>query len=732
MAFIELPNPTEVKQALRGMLRPTSRLGKITLWFGGLALLLQLWAWMARSASGSMLSVWTGLVTYVFIGCLLLQGLRWARQRLLWRLRNRLIVTYIFIGVIPIVLLVAMALIAAYLFAGQFATYVALADLETELQHLSATNDALAAQFRSLTLSGSLTPKLAAEIANATDENFSKRSVTVLEGDKGFVIEPGGTTAEVHGMLPDMVKNNLSSFVMDGGRLHLRAIRHIDAGPRRLTVISNVPMTPELLQRASRVGSVELYPPDQEVNNESSATGTTAEKKTAPAKNAPESVTIDLGGAKSKVTISGNDVSGASQNVEAGQVLAAVNRFDKEFRWWSFFTAADWKTGKELTGAIVVRSRPSMLYNVLFSTLGTKAPIFAQVLLAIGIVFGIIELIALYIGVKLTRSMTKSVAELYSATQHVNKGDFSHRIQIRTRDQMAALESSFNSMSASLSKLIAEQKEKHRLESELAIAHEVQALLFPRQISELTALEVHGVCRPARTVSGDYYDFIPLHDDRMVLAVGDISGKGISAALLMATVHAFVRAYSLEPQLALAAVATAGGESTGDLQMYYRGNGDRDSQVSPGMLMATLNYQLYRSTPPEKYATMFLASYDAGGRLLTYSNAGHLPPYVIAGDGSVTQLDTSGTVVGLFDAMSYEESRIPMHPGDIFVAFSDGVTEPENEFGEFGEERLVELIRIHRDQPLSRISDVVTGAVADWIGGNEQPDDVTLVLARAR
>ncbi len=197
----------------------------------------------------------------------------------------------------------------------------------------------------------------------------------------------------------------------------------------------------------------------------------------------------------------------------------------------------------------------------------------------------------------------------------------------------------------------------------------------------------------------------------------------------MATVHAFVRAYSLEPQLALAAVATAGGVGAGDLQMYYRGNGNRDSQISPGMLMATLNYQLFRSTPPEKYATMFLGSYDAPARMLTYSNAGHLPPYVIAGDGSVTQLDTSGTVVGLFDAMSYEESRIPMHPGDIFVAFSDGVTEPENEFGEFGEERLVELIRLHRDQPLSRISDVVTGAVADWIGGNEQPDDVTLVLA---
>ncbi len=123
---------------------------------------------------------------------------------------------------------------------------------------------------------------------------------------------------------------------------------------------------------------------------------------------------------------------------------------------------------------------------------------------------------------------------------------------------MASLEESFNSMSASLAKLIAEQKEKQRLEGELAIAHEVQELLFPRQVSQLSTLEVHGVCRPARTVSGDYYDFIPLHEERMMLAVGDISGKGISAALLMATVHAFVRAYSLEPELALAAVAVGG------------------------------------------------------------------------------------------------------------------------------------------------------------------------------
>ena len=136
---------------------------------------------------------------------------------------------------------------------------------------------------------------------------------------------------------------------------------------------------------------------------------------------------------------------------------------------------------------MLVDTRPSMLYATLFSTLGEKAGIFIDVLTGIAIFFGVIELIALFIGVRLTRSMTKSVAELYAATQHVNRGDLSHRIPVRTHDQMAALEQSFNSMTQSLSNLIAEQKEKQRLEGELAIAHEVQALLFPADFVGLPA-----------------------------------------------------------------------------------------------------------------------------------------------------------------------------------------------------------------------------------------------------
>jgi sigma-B regulation protein RsbU (phosphoserine phosphatase) len=317
------------------------------------------------------------------------------------------------------------------------------------------------------------------------------------------------------------------------------------------------------------------------------------------------------------------------------------------------------------------------------------------------------------------------VAKLYDATQHVNKGDFTHRIQVSTQDQLASLESSFNSMTESIEKLIGEQKEKQRIESELGIAKEVQDLLFPRDVADLDGLELHGICRPARTVSGDYYDFLPVGGNAVGLAVGDISGKGISAALMMATVHAFVRAHTLiEP---LPALAAAGGAVAPILP------GENTTCCpSPATVLALLNQQLFRSTPAQKYATMFLGFYDQQSRRLTYSNAGHLPPIVICADGSTHLLEVGGTVVGLFGDMVYPEGHVTLNPGDIVVAYSDGITEPENDFGDFGEGRLAQIVQENRNLPLPRISEAILSAVTDWIGGEEQPDDMTVVLARAR
>jgi sigma-B regulation protein RsbU (phosphoserine phosphatase) len=276
--------------------------------------------------------------------------------------------------------------------------------------------------------------------------------------------------------------------------------------------------------------------------------------------------------------------------------------------------------------------------------------------------------------------------------------------------------------------LLVEQQEKQRLENELLIAQEVQAQLFPKGVFDVRSLELYGFCAPARSVSGDYYDFVPLGPDNLALAVGDISGKGISAALLMATIHSAVRAYSLErvPMMASAGAGHGGSfvlAKTDELGYV---------EVSPALLCTMLNRQVLRSTPIEKYATLFLGMYDGLTRTLTYCNAGHLPPVILAADGTLRRLEVGGSVVGLLDGLTFNEAEVTIHPGDVFVAYSDGITEPENEFGEFGEERLLQLVRENQGLSLQRIADLVVAAVKDWIGAEEQPDDITIVLARLR
>jgi sigma-B regulation protein RsbU (phosphoserine phosphatase) len=404
---------------------------------------------------------------------------------------------------------------------------------------------------------------------------------------------------------------------------------------------------------------------------------------------------------------------------------------DRQITFGTPLPVINWETGEhELREPLVrVQTRPSVLYSRLFAALGDFAKGVELIMLSTAIVLAVIELLALIIGASLTRSITSAVAQLYRATQHVDRGDFSHRIPVKSKDQLAELANSFNSMTASIERLVLEQKEKQRLENELAIAQEVQAQLFPREITQLESLEVHGFCRPARTVSGDYYDFVTISSDKMIFAAGDVSGKGISAALLMATIHSAVRAYSIEGIPILRESVAVGMAAGGEVALA---SGSDGAEVSPALLLSLLNHQLYESTPQEKYATLFLGIYDGRTRKLTYSNGGHLPPIVISDDGSIRRLDQGGTVVGLFDNLSFDEATVHLRDSDIILAYSDGVTEPENDFGEFGESRLIDLVRENRELPLTEITNLVTAAVDDWIGDKEQPDDITLVLARAR
>ena len=526
-------------------------------------------------------------------------------------------------------------------------------------------------------------------------------------------------------------------IVRDQGELYLRVASVFDIGPEKLTVVTGEPLDRNLLsQIAANLGEITLYAAGigldetrQSRKGQSSATEGSS----------PVAVDANPQTKREGFVISGSEAAAKAEpgqqvlrpTFTVGALAAPSGPMDREITFGTPLPVVDWKTGERArAGALVkVRTRPSVLYSHLFAALGDFAQGVEYILLAVLVIFALIELIALIIGTRMTKTVTGAVAQLYDATRSVDRGDFSHRIPVKSADQLAQLSLSFNSMTESIEKLIQEQKEKQRLEGELAIAQEVQAQLFPRQITELESLEVHGFCRPARTVSGDYYDFLTASSHKLILAVGDISGKGISAALLMATIHSAVRAYSVEslPQMrepiAVGAVAGAGRV----MAAWPEG-----IEISPGALLGLLNHQLYESTPPEKYATLFLGIYDGRSHQFTYSNGGHLPPILIGENGAVRRLEAGGTVVGLFDRMTYDEGSVLMHPGEIFVAYSDGVTEPENEFGEFGEDRLIDLVRANRHLPLVQISQAVTSAVDDWIGDNEQPDDITLVLARPR
>ena len=700
---------------LRGLSRlaPAGALGRFTLYLLLVDLLIYgLNRLLSGGRGGGALDVWVFLLTITLAITGFILGLRWFRRRFMWRLRNRLIVTYVFIGVIPLVLVLMMALIAGYLFAGQFATFVASSDLHSELRTLEAANSAMATELATVARVRGVPSSrdLLASQQFRPDEHLKAAEVVAwYDGKQMELYRPAG--AREISALPAWIgsKGDVSGIVRTQARLRLMAVHTLTAGNSRLTVLSSMPVNEALLDRiAAGLGEVEIYPASVIRGRENAERG---------------GIHIDIGDQSKK-----NESAPAAQRILGGSLPPQSRRFDREVTFFAPLPVVDWETGQPGRIPLRATTRPSLLYARLFQTMAEFGGAIWIALIALVIILAFIELIALAVGVGLTRTMTRSVAQLYGATQHINRGDLKHRIEVTAQDQLAALESSFNSMSESLEKLIAEQKEKQRMENELAIAQEVQAQLFPQAISDLESLEVHGVCRPARTVSGDYYDFLPYGPDRMGIAVGDISGKGISAALLMATVHSAVRAYEVGRTPAVAARLVAAGGNPGAFEIPSAG----DDEFSPAQMLGMLNRQLYRSTPAEKYATLFLSAYDGRLRTFTYSNAGHLPPIILGNDGSLRRLDTPGLVVGLFDDQGYEEHTIDLRPGDIFLAFSDGVTEPENEFGEFGEERLVEIVRDHRHLPLPRISELVISAVSDWIGANEQPDDITVVLARAR
>jgi serine phosphatase RsbU (regulator of sigma subunit) len=246
---------------------------------------------------------------------------------------------------------------------------------------------------------------------------------------------------------------------------------------------------------------------------------------------------------------------------------------------------------------------------------------------------------------------------------------------------------------------------------ELELARQVQARLFPQVYPSSSTLEYAGTCIQARHVGGDYYDFLDLGRDRLGLVVADVAGKGTAAALLMANLQAHLH---------------------NQVSMYWSRPYLPMVQQQPERFLTTVNRLFHKNTTEDAYATLFFAEYDDKLRRLRYANCGHLSGLLLRRDGKIESLDSTCTAVGLFKEFDCVADERNLSPGDTLALYTDGVTESVNPDGEeFGEERLIQALSVHRDLP----SHTMLGALVDEVrrfGSPEQHDDITLVVARVR
>lgn len=678
----------------------THRMARFTAWtLAGVAVL---WTSdrLTRADGGFHTFLWfvlwvCGIVAAVYY---LARLISYLRARLLWRLLPRLVVAYILIGVVPISLILTLVFLAAWAINGQFATFLVILRLNDHFDEIEQVNRVVLheARYGGETSPAALLEKIkqfyVTEMVDHT-KSYPGLVVTLHLGDitRSFLLD--GKPAPNPATVPSWVKGEeFAGIVADHGEIALRSMERIRTPAGDLTLILSQPFTSELLDLVGNgIGPVTV----------------TEMKQVSPQEADKARIRVETGG---ESFVPFKTISSKSLSLPEPEYP-----FDVKVVGASPLEPIDWGGGTEQKAHapvyVNVYSRIATLNARLLATLGDLQRVAVLLFEIVAAIFLIIEVVALVIGIRMTRTVTSTVDTLYEATERVKAGDLTYRTHFPPRDQLTALGEAFDGMTASVERLMRESQERLKLQSELDIAREVQRQLFPQSVPKVPGLDLYGVCHAARSVSGDYYDFLRLDDHRVGLVLGDVSGKGISAALLMAAIQSALRAQLYD--------------SCSDGQ-----NADA-SHFSTSQAVDRLNRQLYANTPEEKYVTFFFAVYDDRTRRLSYTNAGHLPPLLFR-DGKVERLRIGGTVVGLFPSAAYEVGEILLQPADLLLAYTDGITEPENSYGEeFGEVRLLEVVKGMLSAPPEAVAAEIYRCVNDWTGSPQLQDDMTLLLARA-
>jgi phosphoserine phosphatase RsbU/P len=615
------------------------------------------------------------------------RALRYFQRRGLWSVRNRLLFVYGLLGFLPLLLVLVLIGLGALALTTELAIYLADSALDRRISTIQYAVEAI----RHL-------PRDQIEAAPEVLKNFEGP----LPGLRLYIKDEEGSH-RFPANIPDLQIppgwRNVHGLLVYEGRFYEWS--HYAGDGQEITALA--PLSDEAVENlVPHLGAISLFenPEDGHTGGHPAQAGSF------------RATSIGRGAGKDPdFKLAFNEPSGSAHRIH---LPPPAFRFDVPV-WWLATTSHFHLDAPNKTygGVIWVYSRPSAVLSTFFSGPEVLRGVLFNALMAVALLFLIVELIAVFLGARLVRRLTRSVNALYDGTRRVIHGDFGYRIPVHSTDQLGELTTSFNQMTGNLERLVVVEKEKERLQTELEIAREVQGQLYPKKAPPLCGLKLTVQCDPARMVSGDYYDYQELIGKRLAFAIGDVAGKGISAALLMATLQAALRAQMTKYQ-----------------PMHTNHDLGDAASIDVGNLVSSLNKQLYANTSPEKYATFFFGLFDEHSRTLTYTNAGHLSPLLFR-NGDVMPLDSNGTVVGAFPFSHYDESCLILNSGDLLVCYTDGVTEPENAYGEeFGQQRLVDLVKKHAHRDDNEIVQIVLDAVRSWTGSPELFDDMTLLLAR--
>jgi sigma-B regulation protein RsbU (phosphoserine phosphatase) len=614
------------------------------------------------------------------------------KRQLLWRVRRKLILSYIFIGVVPVLLIISFFLVSgallffnvsAYMVRGRIATLVDqtrfLAQTAAlEMQRAQTPNEVVDTLARRQTAAAMRYPMVSYAVVPAGQACGDSAAAR-----PSFAAHVAGPWAHMPApsSVPDWVScRDYASLITtpEAGSLIVRALAWPDGA--RNAVIVDVPIG-DALRR--------------EVHDEMG-------------------ITIGSG---STVRLSDDDApaSGGQKTVDTGSANISTD-LQEPLGWVTPLDYTDWSTGETSSVAVGFKMGLGAVFKALsgpsFDRLNRLGlwQIIVVGLGVVGVLFLIIQAVAFVMGLTLARSITGSVHELFEGTERVRRGDFTHKITIRSRDQLGELAASFNSMTGSIEDLLQQKAEKERLEQELRIARSIQMSLLPHDSLVFPGVSLSGHCVPAREVGGDYYDFLPLDDSRIGILIADVAGKGTSAALYMAELKGLMLSLS-------------------------------ELHASPRHLLIAANRIISKHLDARSFITVMYAVVDLRARTITLARAGHCPLVYVPGPYAVSRapqtLQPDGMVLGLqFDtgdlfSRTLDEMTLPLGLGDLFLLYTDGISEAMNVGGDcFGDARLADLACLHADLASDDLRDCILGEVRAFAGLAAQHDDMTMVLLK--